>query len=443
MIISLVIFILIYFFIALLVINYPKLSIPVSIILLPLERFNIYIGFTIDPIILFLPILFLTIFVNYTDIKKILLKRTPFKIDRTIIYSLVLIIVAVFLSDIFSISKFLSLKSSIYIIINIILIITSYYYVIIYKNIKTIINSILLSSFIVSIYGIFQFFGYLFFKFDSFNISKILYSSTINPNTFITTIHGINFLRPDSTFTDVNTSAGYLLIIIPILIVLFFVNKKDTNKYITNYAKYIAPVIFIYFIFTFSEAAIIGLIFSVIYILVALKVYKNKNFKYYIMFLILILLIMLIKINLILKYFYYKERFSYLGHYILVKYSYIIFLKHAIFGTGIGTFSYYFGTYIKPYINYYYNNVDNPPLFLLWLSEIGIIGFLSYMYFFFNFFRKIMIRIDNIDNTKKIILVSLLSGFIGIVVSNFFHSYLTLMFNWEIIGLLLGISVII
>jgi hypothetical protein len=443
MIIGLIIFILIYFLIALLVINYPKLSIPISIILLPLERFNIYIGFTIDPIILFLPILFLTIFVNYNDIKKVIIKRKNLKLNKTIIYSLIFIIVSIFLSDIFSISKFLSLKSSLYIIINIILIITSYYYVIIYKDIKIIINSLLTSTFIVSIYGIFQFFGYLFFKFDSFNISKILYSSTINPNTFITTIHGINFLRPDSTFTDVNTSAGYLLLIIPLLLVLFFINNKDISKYITKYAKYIAPIIFIYFIFTFSEAAIIGLMFSVIYILIALKVYKNKNFKYYVIFLILILLFMLIKINLILKYFYYKERFSYLGHYILVKYSYLIFTKHIIFGTGIGTFSYYFGTYIKPYINYYYNNIDNPPLFLLWLSEIGIIGFISYMYFFFNFFKNIIIKINNIEKTKKIVLISLLSGFIGIVISNFFHSYLTLMFNWEIIGLFLGISVII
>jgi hypothetical protein len=438
-----IILITIYLAIAILTLNYPKLSIPISILLLPLERFNLYLGFTLDPIILFIPILILTIFVNYKDIKLLLLKRKKFKLEKKIIYSIVLIILSIIISDIFSLNKFLSTKATIYIILNALLIITSYYYLVIYKNIKIVINSFLASSLIIALYGILQFFGYLFFKFDTFNISKLLYSSTINPNTFITTIHGINFLRPNSTFTDVNTAAGYILIIIPLLMSVYFLNKKYTEKYITKYARYIAPVIFIYFIMTFSKSALIGLIFSIIYIVIALKLYKHRHFKYYIILLSILLLIMIVKINLIIKYFYYKERFSYLGHYILVKYSYIIFIKHMIFGTGLGTFTYYFGTYIKPHINYYYNNIDNPPLFLLWLSEIGLIGFLSYMYFFFNFFKNILHKVKELDKDKKIILVSLLSGFIGIFISNFFHSYLTLMFNWEIIGLFLGISAII
>ncbi len=430
----------IYLILGIISINYPKLLLPISICLLPLERFNIYMGFSLSPLILYIPIILLSIFTNFKEIKK-QIKLYP--INKTIIYSLLLILLAIIVTDVFAINRFLSLKSSIYVFITVFMFIFGYLYISIYKNIKTIINSIIVSDLIVSIYGIIQFISYLFFKKDRIGLYKILHSSTINPSYFLITIHHISILRPDSTFTDVNTAAGYILLSLPMILTLYILNKrKKYNEYINRYLINLSPIIAIYFILTFSKSAFIGLFIIILYLIYIYKIYKNTLFKYFFTLTVILVLAISYKINLI-KYVYTKEKYSYLGHFILTKYSYYIFEKHPITGTGIGSFTYYFGTYIKPYIQYYYNNIDNPPVILLWLSEIGLIGFIAYLNFFINYFRDIVGSNHRKSTLRKYLEKAFIAGIIGILIANLFHSYLTLIFNWELMGVFLGIIYII
>ena len=210
------------------------------------------------------------------------------------------------------------------------------------------------------------------------------------------------------------------------------------NKNLIN----LSPIIAIYFILTFSKSAFIGLLILILYLIYIYKIYKNTLFKYFSVIAVILILAISYKINLI-KYIYTKEKYSYLGHFILTKYSYYIFTKYPITGTGIGSFTYYFGTYIKPYIQYYYNNIDNPPVILLWLSEIGLIGFIAYLNFFVNYFRNILKSNHKKSNFKKYLERSFIAGIIGILIANLFHSYLTLIFNWELMGVFLGIVYIV
>ncbi len=431
-----IIIIIIYLIVGLISINYPKVILPISIILMPLERFNLYIGFTLEPLLLYIPIIVLSLYIN-KDIFQLFKKRVLSKKDNLLYITLIIIILSIFLSDIFSINKFLSLKSTPYVILSFFIFLYAYMYILYYKNKIQIINTFIVSTFIVSIYGILQFFGFLFFKIDSFHISKILHSSTINPTAFTLYIHHILLLRPNSTFTDVNTASGFILLIIP-LIISYYLVIKDKTKIIGTLYNYMLPFIIFYFITTFSKSSIIGLLFSVAYIVYVFKIYNKKKFIYTLITSILILLLIEIKYNF-LYYLYIKEKFTYIEHFILTKYSFIIFTKHILFGTGIGTFTYYFGTYIKPYIHYYYNNIDTPPLFLLWLSEIGLIGFLSYISFLSVFLRKVLLYIKK---EKDVVVISLLAGFIGIIIANLFHSYFTLLFVWEFMGITLAISTI-
>ena len=430
----LIIIILLYTIITIISLNYPQLIVPILLVLAPLERFNLYVGLTIDPVTMFIPVIILSLFINYHDIL-----ASAKHINKRIIYSGVFIILATILTDVYSINKFLSIKATFYVILSILLLLTTYLYVYKYKNIKQILIFAFISALIVSLYGIFQFFGYLFFHFDTFNLHKYLYSTTINPNTFIIKIRNLFVLRPNSTFNDVNTSAGFILLFIPTLILLYFLKTK--NQYL-KIIKLLSIPIFFYFITTASKSAFIGILITSI--IISIYYYRNFKVKKYLYIVSTIILLGIIGIILLYPYIYKLQNYSINGHLLLVKYSFLSFIQHPIFGIGIGTFSYYFGNYIKPLIPFYYNNIDNPPLYLLWLSELGIIGLMSYIYFLYTYIKLFIKFINGMikskDNLYFTILIGFISGFISLLIANFFHSYFSLFFNWIFLGTFIGIA---
>jgi hypothetical protein len=432
-----IIIISLYIILTIISLNYPQLIVPILLILSPLERFNIYVGLTIDPITMFIPVIFLSLFINYHDII-----NYAKKVNKHLLLSTLLIILVIIITDIFSINKFLSIKATFYIILSIILFFSTYIYVYKYKNIKQILIFAFMSALVVSFYGIFQFLGYFFFHFDTFNLHKYLYSTTINPNTFIIKIKNILLLRPNSTFNDVNTSAGFILLFIPTLILLYF--NKIKSKYL-RFIKILSIPIFLYFVITISKSALIGLF--LVFILIAIYYYKNFKIKKYLYIVGTLFFIIILGIVLLYPYVYKLQNYSISGHLLLVKYSFLSFIYHPIFGIGLGTFSYYFGNYIKPFILFYYNNIDNPPLYLLWLSELGILGLTSYVYFLIRYI-KTFIRfasktLKDYNTLYSSIFVGFLSGLIAILIANLFHSYFTLFFNWIFMGTFIGISHII
>ncbi|MCL4393158.1 O-antigen ligase family protein [Patescibacteria group bacterium] len=429
-----IVLILLYIIISLLALNYPQLIVPILLILSPLERFNIYVGLTVDPITMFIPVIILSLLINYQDIISF-----AKNINKRLLYSLTAIIIAIFITDIFSINKFLSIKATFYILLSVLILLTTYIYTCKYKNIKQILIFAFISALIVSTYGIFQFFGYLFFHFDTFNLHRYLYSTTINPNAFIIQIKNLLILRPNSTFNDVNTSAGFILLFIPTIILIYF--SKIKYKHLKLIKILSIPILF-YFITTLSKSALIGLLFTSIFI--AIYYYKKFNIKKYLYIVGIMFFIIIIGIIILYPYLYKLQNYSINGHLLLVKYSFLSFLDHPLFGIGLGTFSYYFGNYIKPFIPFYYNNIDNPPLYLLWLSELGIIGFISYIYFIYTYIKIYIKNIGSMlkDNNNIYFIISMgfLSGVISVLIANLFHSYFSLFFNWVFLGTFLGIT---
>ncbi len=433
------IIIIIYLILGVIALNYPKLLVPILILLMPLERFNSYIGFTLDPIAMFFPVIIMSIWINYHNIFKY--AKT---MNKYLLIGLLAIPIAVLISDLFSINKFLSFKSTIYIVLSILLFLICYMYTLYYKNTMTILVTFFITIFLVSFYGVLQFLGYLFYKIDSLNLHNILHATTINPSTFILHIGHFSILRPDSTFNDVNTTAGFIAIFIPILLVLYLINRKNlslkTKKWLLA-LNLLSIVIFFFFMITFSKSSLIGI--AIAFFLLLLYYYKTYMNKYLLYTLLVYFVIVLVSSIILFPYIYSSQKYSFDTHILLLQSSINIFKKFPIFGTGLGTFTYYFGLYIKPFIPFYYNNIDTPPLFTLWLSEIGIIGFLSYMFFlvvyFDIFWKKLKVIIKNNRNTDFIIISAFISGLLALLIANLFHSYFDLFFNWIVMGTFLAI----
>ncbi len=431
--------IIIYLILGFIALNYPKLLVPILILLMPLERFNSYIGFTLDPIAMFFPVIIMSIWINYHSI--IEYAKT---MNKYLKISLIAIPVTILISDFFSIDKFLSFKSTIYIVLSILLFLICYIYTLYYKNTMTILVTFFITILLVSFYGILQFFGYLFYKFDTLDLHNILHSTTINPSTFILHIGHFSILRPDSTFNDVNTTAGFIAIFIPILLILYFINRKNLTsktKKLLLVLNLLSIIVFFFFIITFSKSSLIGITIAFFLLLLYYyKTYKNKHLLY---ILEAYFIIAVISSVIIFPYIYSLQKYSFDTHILLLQSSINIFKKFPIFGTGLGTFTYYFGLYIKPFIPFYYNNIDTPPLFTLWLSEIGIVGFLSYMFFLITYFSIFWKKLEIITKNRKsidfIIISAFMSGLLALLIANLFHSYFDLFFNWIIMGTFLAI----
>jgi O-antigen ligase len=186
----------------------------------------------------------------------------------------------------------------------------------------------------------------------------------------------------------------------------------------------------------------LGVFIAFLILLIYYAITSKKKYLLYILTFYIILGTTLI-IGII-PYIYKLQKYSFSTHILLLSSSIGIFKKYPIFGTGLGTFSYYFGLYVKPFIHFYYNNIDTPPLFTLLLSEIGIIGFIAYFTFIIVIFKQFINKIRSVtktlDNIDHLVLAGFIAGFLALLIANLFHSYFDLFFNWIIIGVFLGMA---
>ncbi len=437
-----IILISIYIVFSIFVINYPEYIVPAILLLSPLERFNINIGFSLTPIIAFLPVFLLSILVNYQRIS-----FSDITDNFYIFISILLIFLSVLLSSLFSINKFISFKSLFYIVLSILYFYISYISVIYFCKFRTIIYSIFLMLLMISSYGFFQYIIFLIHGFSAFKMITILHSNSINPNAFTIILFGIRFLRPDSTFSDVNTASGFVGFFIPILLMFITFSKylrKSYHKSIITIFYIISVLTMLYFVLTFSKASFLAVICGLIFLFLYYRLYKNKFILTLLFAMVLGIIFIITKILFShnIGFFLAAQEYSFRIHLVLSLYALKIFLKYPIFGSGLSTFTYYFGLYIKPLINYPVNSIGSPPLFLLWLSELGLVGFLSYILFIISYFKVLFLNISAKYQRIKLlrhISVGFIAGIISLIVSNFFHSYFTLIFVWAFLGIILGI----
>ena len=361
-------------------------------------------------------VVFITIFsfVYTYGIKKITRKISIYK------YSLILILLFLIVQNIF-IKEFLSIFNSIriYAVIISFLLIVDYL-----KNlhsvkskkilIKNVIIINLINTLIQGIVSILQFLmgeslG-LYFLGESKLLAGKVYSSFITFNNSV-------FLRAYGTFPHPNVLAGFFLFTILLTLFLYRILKEESLKGICR----ATPLLSNFFvIITFSR---LGILLSILSSGVLLTSYYLKNKK-------------LEKKN---KHKYNKEKnsndkkYSFVGLLIsrftklfsgndnsvteriqLIKVSISIFKRNSLIGTGIGNFVRNIGNDV-PYSAKgvkILQPVHN--IFLLCLSDLGIIGTLIFAYSFIDFCRKNI----NVMTLFKIV------AFVDIFLIGFFDHYL-------------------
>jgi hypothetical protein len=261
-------------------------------------------------------------------------------------------------------------------------------------------NMLLISSFFFSLIGIAQVLlghtvGGPFYLLGerTFNLST--------PGISLINFAGRNLLRPYSTFSHPNSLAGFL----GVVLILYFAYLPKTRI-----NKIMAGVVGMTFLLTNSLAAFIAMAVALIFHFSKRNFYKP-------------LLVLAIAFSLFLPFIpttirFPQEVFLRLS---LAAASLKVFLLNPLFGTGLGSFILSSVKIAYPESGVWFlQPVHN--IFLLILSEIGVVGF----FFAIRFLGKI--------EDKKFLIV-----FVFILVSGLFDHYsLTLQQNILLLGLYLG-----
>ncbi len=253
-------------------------------------------------------------------------------------------------------------------------------------------------------------------------------------SAFISSIVGFfQYLGPRhyvvSTFGNPNFFAGHILMPMCIGFSLLFSNDfKDEQKFLT--------LIFLIFgtitlTFTKSRAAITGLLFGFATVFFILN--KEKKIKwvgYLILFFTLLLLSPII----------YREFIANIRYYIWA--GTINLIKHRPFtGWGFGQFIFYYfyfrkrEYFLQPEATPITNHAHNEYLEIC--SELGVIGLLLFLFFIYLIINKYFKKNSKIENR---IIAGFAGGIVAVMVDNIFSTNLrnpsTAMYFWFLLGVL-------
>lgn len=270
------------------------------------------------------------------------------------------------------------------------------------KKIKLFLNLTTISLLIISLYGIYQF---------VFKVS--IPSSWIDKDleTLITT-------RAFSIFTSPNSLAGYLIILIPPIFILFLEEKRVPKKI---YYLFVLALSLFALLFTLSRAAQLSLLISFILFCI---IYKDK--RYLLGVLLIILLFFIIPqirtrfLNLLSPI--YLEKAKTYGRIYRWNLALSIFSLYPFTGVGPGGFGGAVASKLGMFEGLY---VDN--YYLKTLVETGIFGFLSFLYLIVSILKKGISNIIKIkDQFNKNLSLGIFLGLTSFLLNNFTENL------WEI-----------
>lgn len=251
-----------------------------------------------------------------------------------------------------------------------------------------------------SIQGIFYFFGERLINLSMLGVAK-------------TSLNGIEFLRPYGTFSHPNSMAGFYLLL------YFFVltNKKFSSYIILNNIFLLISSILI--LISFSKTAIIIFVaFNLIYFL---KINQDKLCRICVVakiFIILILSVIFLQAG--------NDPNTISKRVELINNSIKIIAEQPLMGVGLGNYLYAQNKFPSSYFDLINQPVHN--IFLLLLSELGIISSFIFMFFVFNNTKK-----QWLFNNLLIVGVVITTGLVD-------HYWLTLQQNFLLLAVVLGLS---
>lgn len=252
-----------------------------------------------------------------------------------------------------------------------------------------------------SVQGIFYFFGERAMNLSTPDIAKF-------------TWQGIEFLRPYGTFSHPNSLGGFFL-----LLFVFISFTPAFDRFMMQKQGLLALLFFL-IIFSFSKAAIFAFFF--VQAVYALYWYRKTKCIVCIFPKLLLLLPFLI-----IAFIGGHDPVGIQKRLFLVVSSIHIILTHPVVGVGLGNYLYAQASIPSPFAPYFLQPVHN--IFLLLLSETGIVGFLV-------FFNICIQWLMSEKITKTLILMIVAIALTGL----FDHYWLTLQQNLLIMGVVFGLA---
>ena len=301
---------------------------------------------------------------------------------------------------------------------------------------------------IVSLLSIWQFIRFgsgadVMLPFERFVDSK-----TITAESFEYSVNGNSYLRPSSTFVDVNITGGFLLVVV-LLNATYLIEGLAKRKFKPEFWGFLSLFIlnFSAFLLTVSRSAYLGLLIGgLIFLFINLR--SILNFRVLIMFVILLFssLMIMIYFDTPIEAMWGRFHATFITddstgstqkHAVFSQSAFDIFRNNSLFGIGAGNFE-----------EYYLTNIDNTEetaytynVYLGFLSETGIFGFLGQIYLIAYVIYSVIKSLNKMtDITTKLKTSSLLCAFVGILIANLFYAYYILFFVWMLIGLQLSVS---
>ena len=307
---------------------------------------------------------------------------------------------------------------------------------------------VILSASIAAIYCIFQFYGLDF--------------------TFWRKIGGRGSLF--STFGNPNYLAGHLAAVIPLVFVLFCLQKNKFKKIIL---EIVVAILYASLLMTLCRGAWMGLFVSAVVMLVAIYFFKRSELTFFrknkgwLISLILILLVISIvystpnplnplgKISVTQRVAAtIEEGGSSMQTRFLIWLSSVETIRRSpILGRGIGTYGIHYplsqGAVLaqkryQKYIPYTNKSINAHSDYLHIGAEVGIVGLAAFLWIIFVFYKNTINGLLRIQNRERIFL---LIGFIGGVTVLLAHALVSFPFhviqNGVLFWLILGLSIIV
>lgn len=284
-----------------------------------------------------------------------------------------------------------------------------------------------------SLNGIFYFFGERSF-------------SSATPGIANAAINGTLVLRPYATFSHPNVLAGFLVVSMSLLLLFSDFKKQKLQKLFFTAVLLVGTVALFA---TLSRIAIFawGIIF-IIWIFqknhlpAVLQKFLFSQARVILFFILLVCGIVLVSNT----FFPVFSRFSTLSltdesfvqREVLNSSAWHMFASHPVFGVGLNNFLVNLPNFITPKTVFYLQPVHN--IFLLVLSETGIVGFFFFIWFLVLTFRNIKYQIAKIKknnqkiNMKNKFIIFFLVLFLGL----FDHYFLTLQQGQLLFSFVLG-----
>jgi O-antigen ligase len=325
----------------------------------------------------------------------------------------------------------------------------SYIFTLLIKNRKILEKSLLIliiSGILVSVLGFWQ-----FYRFNSNESSALPFETSFDAKTIVAeaftfSVGERSYLRPSSTFIDVNLTAGFLSIVIMTNLALLIreLNFRKNSKLVIFYLISFLINLSAFFL-TVSRSGYLGLfVGGILFLLLNIKYFLNKKIIVGSLIGIFLLILSVIFLDTPIESMWGRFQTTFQKqdptgstqeHLLFSEAASNIFKQNPIVGIGSGNFEEY-------YLNYVDTNEDTAytyNIYLSFLSETGIVGFLtqiSFMIFILICGFKAFLK--NKENELSILSSALICGYISILIANLFYSYYILFFVWLVVGLILA-----